>query len=98
MEREKVTIKYLQQKKTAGEKITMLTAYDYSMAKIVDEAGIDAILIGDSLGMVVLGYESTSKVKMDDMILHAMAVRRGAGNAMLIGDMPYKALDSPETA
>jgi 3-methyl-2-oxobutanoate hydroxymethyltransferase len=98
MERKKITFKDLQQKKKDGHKITMLTAYDYFMAKKVDEAGIDTILVGDSLGMVVLGYESTKQVVMDDMIRHTMAVRRGVENALLIGDMPYKSFDYPSSA
>lgn len=88
----------LQRKRDEGKKITMLTAYDYFMAKIIAEAGIDAILVGDSLGMVVLGYESTTHVTMDDMIRHAMAVRRGAGSTLIIGDMPYKSFDEPRNA
>ncbi|MBK5243870.1 MAG: 3-methyl-2-oxobutanoate hydroxymethyltransferase [Eubacteriaceae bacterium] len=71
------------------EKITMLTAYDYSMAKIVDGAGIDAILVGDSLGMVVQGYESTLEVTMDDMVYHCKAVARGTESALIVGDMPF---------
>lgn len=67
----------------------MLTAYDYSMAKIVNDAGIDSILVGDSLGMVVQGYESTLEVTMDDMIYHCRAVARGAENALIVGDMPF---------
>ena len=98
MEREKVTISHLQQKKREKKKITMLTAYDYFMAKIVDEIGIDAILVGDSLGMVILGYDSTTQVTMDDMIRHTMAVRRGTKSALLIGDMPYKSFDHPHKA
>jgi 3-methyl-2-oxobutanoate hydroxymethyltransferase len=98
MERKKVTIECLKQKKKEKKKITMLTAYDYFMAKIVDEVGIDAILVGDSLGMVVLGYESTTHVTMDDMIRHAMAVRRGSKSSLLIGDMPYKSFDEPDNA
>lgn len=70
-------------------KISMLTAYDYSMAKIIDEAGVDTILVGDSLGMVVLGYDSTLKVTMEDMIHHIKAVTRGVKNAFVIGDMPF---------
>jgi 3-methyl-2-oxobutanoate hydroxymethyltransferase len=89
MERKKVTITDLQQKKREGKKITMLTAYDYPMARIVDEAGIDAILVGDSLGMVVLGYESTVPVTMDEMIHHSKAARRGTRYSFLIGDMPF---------
>ncbi|HPM43641.1 MAG TPA: 3-methyl-2-oxobutanoate hydroxymethyltransferase, partial [Candidatus Omnitrophota bacterium] len=85
-----VTVSGLKEKKRSGAKITMLTAYDYSTARIVDEAGIDMILVGDSLGMVVLGYDSTVPVTMEDMIHHAKAVRRGTKNALLVGDMPFK--------
>lgn len=89
MARDKVTILDFKRKKDDGEKITMLTAYDYPMARIVDSAGIDAVLVGDSLGMVVLGYESTVNVTMDDMLHHCKAVRRGVKRAFLIGDMPF---------
>lgn len=89
MDRKKITITDLQNKKHEGKKITMLTAYDYPMARIVDDCGIDSILVGDSLGMVVLGYESTVPVTMDEMIHHAKAVRRGTKYAFLIGDMPF---------
>ena len=89
MERKKITITDLQNKKRDGKKITMLTAYDYPMARLVDDAGIDVILVGDSLGMVVLGLDSTVSVTMDMMIHHAMAVRRGTKYAFLIGDMPF---------
>lgn len=71
------------------EKLTMLTAYDYSMAKLIDEAGINAILVGDSLGMVMLGYEDTLSVTMDDMVHHTAAVTRGAKNALVVADMPF---------
>lgn len=98
MERKKVTIKDLQQKKKEGRKIAMLTAYDYFMAKLVDGCGIDAVLVGDSLGMVVLGHESTTHVTMEDMIRHATAARRGVKSALLIGDMPYKSFDKPAAA
>lgn len=98
MEKGKVKISDLQRKKREGKKITMLTAYDYFMAKVVDGVGIDAILVGDSLGMVVLGYESTAHVTMDDMIRHAKAVRRGVKSALLVGDMPYKSFDEPKIA
>jgi len=85
----KFTVSSFLQAKANKEKITMLTAYDYSMAKIVNNAGIDAILVGDSLGMVVQGYESTLEVTMDDMVYHCRAVARGAENALIVGDMPF---------
>ncbi|MBQ8317874.1 MAG: 3-methyl-2-oxobutanoate hydroxymethyltransferase [Lachnospiraceae bacterium] len=75
--------------KAKGEKLTMLTAYDYSTAKLIDSTGIDAILVGDSLGNVMLGYEDTISVTMEDMIHHGAAVARGAENAMVIIDMPF---------
>lgn len=83
------TVNDFKRKKEAKEKITMLTAYDFSMAKILDQAGVDTILVGDSLGMVVLGYDNTLCVTMDEMIHHTKAVVRGAKNALVIGDMPY---------
>lgn len=88
-ERSKVTIPFLKEKKNAGKKITMITAYDYPTAVLADRAGMDTILIGDSLGMVVLGYDSTVPVTMDEMIHHCKAVRRGAKYAFLVGDMPF---------
>ena len=80
------------------EKISMLTSYDYNTAKIVDEAGIDIILVGDSLGMVMLGYETTQKVTMWDMVRHTGAVARGVKKAHVVGDMPYKSYDNKEDA
>lgn len=88
----KTTIQALQNRKATGGKITMLTAYDYPIAKLVDESGVDLVLIGDSLGMVVLGYETTAPVTMDEMIHHAKAARRGVSRALLIGDMPFLAI------
>jgi 3-methyl-2-oxobutanoate hydroxymethyltransferase len=89
MERKKVTISDLMEMKRQGKKITMLTAYDYPMAYLEDKAGIDIILIGDSLSMVVLGHENTLPVTMDEMIHHAQAVKRGAKFSFLVGDMPF---------
>ena len=85
----KTTTAVFKKKKQSGEKITMLTAYDYSTAKLEDEAGVDAILVGDSLGMVVLGYENTLSVTMEDMLHHSKAVARGAKSAMVVTDMPF---------
>ena len=87
--RKKITTHTFQQKKKRREPISMLTAYDYSTAQIMDQAGVDSILVGDSLGMVVLGYETTLPVTMDDMLHHCKAVSRGAKSALLIGDMPF---------
>ena len=75
--------------KEKNEKLTMLTAYDYSMAKLVDNSGINGILVGDSLGMVCLGYEDTLSVTMEDMIHHTKAVSRGTKNALVVADMPF---------
>ncbi|MEW5870940.1 MAG: 3-methyl-2-oxobutanoate hydroxymethyltransferase [Chloroflexota bacterium] len=88
-ERKKHTIQTLQTKKQRGEAISMLTAYDYPTALAIDQAGIDAILVGDSLGMVVLGYANTLAVTMEDMLHHCKAVARGARYALLVGDMPF---------
>jgi len=79
----------IQKANEQGEKLAMLTAYDYSMAKLIDEAGIDMVLVGDSLGMVMLGYEDTLSVTMEDMIHHTAAVSRGIKNAFLVADMPF---------
>jgi len=87
--RQKVTISYLQKKLDEGQKITMMTAYDYPTASLVDQAEIDTILVGDSLGMVVLGYESTVPVTMEEMLHHCKAVCRGTKQSFVIGDMPF---------
>jgi 3-methyl-2-oxobutanoate hydroxymethyltransferase len=85
----RVTITDIKEMKRKGEKIPMLTAYDYATARIVDEAGVASILVGDSLGMVMLGYESTIPVTMEEMLHHTKAVARGARKALIIGDMPF---------
>src|SRR5882757_3393650 len=92
----KITVPDLLQRKSQAahspsnfQKITCLTAYDYPSARLLDEAGIDLILVGDSLAMTVLGYESTLPLTMNEMMHHARAVRRGVRNAMLVVDMPY---------
>ncbi len=88
-DRKKITLPYLYDKYQRGEPIVMLTCYDYPTAYLQEEAGVEMILVGDSLGMTMLGYESTLPVTMADMIRHTQAVRRGAPTAWLIGDMPY---------
>ncbi len=85
----KNTVVTFRQAKEKGEKLTMLTAYDYSTAKLMDEAGVNSILVGDSLGNVILGYEDTISVTMEDMIHHGAAVARGAQNALVVIDMPF---------
>ena len=85
----RVTISDIKQMKPKKEKIVMVTAYDYPTAKLVDEAGIPLILVGDSLGMVVLGYDSTIPVTIDEMLHHTKAVARGAKNSLIVGDMPF---------
>jgi len=87
--RKKVTIQTLRDKMEKGQKITMITGYDYPLALLEERAGVDIILVGDSLGMTVLGYDSTLPVEMDIMLEHARSVRRGAPTAYVIGDMPY---------
>ncbi|WIF94140.1 3-methyl-2-oxobutanoate hydroxymethyltransferase [Caminicella sporogenes] len=89
MANKKFTVSSFLKAKQKGEKISMLTAYDYSTAKLLDEAGVDSLLVGDSLGMVMLGYENTLQVTVDDIIHHCRAVARGAKRAMVIGDMPF---------
>lgn len=85
----KFTVSSFVESKKENRKISMLTAYDYSTAKLLDNAGVDTLLVGDSLGMVMLGYENTLQVTMDDMLHHTKAVTRGAKKAMVIGDMPF---------
>jgi 3-methyl-2-oxobutanoate hydroxymethyltransferase len=85
----RITIAEIKEMKRKGEKIPMLTAYDYATAKLVDEAGVPLILVGDSLGMVILGYESTIPVTMEEMLHHTKAVVRGTKRALVIGDMPF---------
>ncbi|GAU08872.1 3-methyl-2-oxobutanoate hydroxymethyltransferase [Desulfoplanes formicivorans] len=85
----KMTLSELAARKTAGRKITMVTAYDYPTARLVDKAGLDMILVGDSLGMVVLGYDSTVPVTMEDMLHHIRAVMRGTQRAFVLGDLPF---------
>jgi len=99
MERKKVTIETLREMKAKGEKIAFLTAYDYPFALLQDRAGIDMILVGDSLGMTVLGHKTTLPVTMDDMVRHASAVNRAVKSAFTVGDMPYMSYQpSIETA
>jgi len=98
-DRKKVTLRTLFNKAAQGEPISWLTCYDYPTASFQEEAGIDMILVGDSLGMTMLGYDGTLPVTMDDMIRHTQAVRRGAPTAFLVGDMPYMSYQpSTETA
>ena len=84
--------------KRRGEKVTALTAYDYPTARLLDESGIDVILVGDSLGMVVLGYEDTTQVTLEEMLHHTRAVARGVKQALLVADMPIHTFDTPEQA
>src|SRR6202140_4278112 len=85
----RVTIRDIQRRKRAGEPIVMLTAYDYPGARLVEEAGVDFILVGDSLGQVVLGYDSTLPVTMEEIIHHSKAVVRGTERALVVADMPF---------
>ncbi|MFC1735714.1 3-methyl-2-oxobutanoate hydroxymethyltransferase [Candidatus Hydrogenedentota bacterium] len=94
----KKTCQYLNDKKQRGEKITMLTCYDYPTAVWEDEAGVDIIFVGDSVGTNVLGYESEREVTMDDMVHHLRAVRRGVSTAYLLCDLPYMTCETPEQA
>ena len=90
----RVTVTNIQEMKRNGERIPMITAYDYPTARLVDEAGVPMILVGDSLGMVVLGYDSTLPVTMEDMLHHIKAVVRGAQRALIVGDMPFMSYQS----
>ena len=84
-----ITVLELQKKKTGNQKISMVTAYDYTMARLVDQAGVDMVLVGDSLGMVVQGHESTIPVKLEDITYHLRCVARGNKKSILIADMPF---------
>src|SRR3982750_2044329 len=84
--------------KRAGERITALTAYDYPTARLLDESGIDIILVGDSVGMVVLGYEDTTRVTLPEMLHHVRAAARGVKRALLVADLPIHTYDTPEQA
>jgi 3-methyl-2-oxobutanoate hydroxymethyltransferase len=94
----KVTLNSIQEKKQQHQPITCLTAYDYATSRLVDQAGIDMILVGDSLAMVVLGYDNTLPITMDEMLHHVRAVRRGVKRALLIADMPYASYHLDEKA
>ncbi len=96
-DRKKVTVNLIQEMKRRGEPTSMLTAYDYPTALVMDQAGLNIILVGDSLGMVVLGYENTLPVSMDEMIHHCKAVARGAKYALLVGDMPFMSYQADAT-
>lgn len=96
MDRKKITPVDIQAMKNEGKKITMLTAYDYPTALLEDRAGIEIILVGDSLGMTVLGYENTIPVTMEEMIHHTKAVARGAKYALILGDMPFMSYNTSE--
>src|SRR5947209_3678325 len=98
MNEHKITIHTLRAMKQRGEKIAALTAYDFFTAKIMDEVGVQLILVGDSLGMAVLGYESTLPVTMEDMLHHTRAVARAKPKALLVGDMPFLSYSTVERA
>lgn len=91
-------MQWLLEKKLRGERITALTAYDYPTARLLDESGIDIILVGDSVGMVVLGYEDTTQVTLDEVLHHTRAAARGVKRALLVADLPIHTYDTPEQA
>ncbi len=93
----KISILDIADMKIRGEKIAMITAYDYTMAQMADRAGIPLVLVGDSLGMVVLGYDSTIPVTMEDMLHHAKAVNRGAGRCLVVVDLPFMSYQVSES-
>ena len=95
--RQKITVSTLRDKKLQHQPITCLTAYDYSSARLIDEAGIDIVLVGDSLAQAVLGYENTLSVTVDDMLHHTRAARRGVKHALLVGDMPFGSYQADPT-
>ena len=95
--RRKITTATLREKKLHRDPITCLTAYDYATARLLDEAGIDIVLVGDSLAMTMLGYENTLSVTVDEMLHHVRAVHRGVTHALLIADMPYGSYHGRQT-
>lgn len=95
---ESVTVEKIRQAKQAGQKIAVLTAYDYPLARLLDECGVDILLVGDSLGMVVLGYPDTTLVTMDDMLHHCKAVARGSKHSLIVCDLPFESYQNPAMA
>ncbi|MEE9551532.1 MAG: 3-methyl-2-oxobutanoate hydroxymethyltransferase, partial [Gammaproteobacteria bacterium] len=95
---QKITVNTVKEMKQAGEKIACLTAYDAAFSRILDESGVDVILVGDSLGMVLHGEETTLKVSMGDMIYHTRLVKQGCQRAMIIADMPFMSYSTPAQA
>jgi 3-methyl-2-oxobutanoate hydroxymethyltransferase len=98
MNSQKITVAEIRGMKARGEKLGALTAYDYPMAKLLDECGVPLLLVGDSVGMVVLGYPDTTRVTLEDMVHHTRAAARGRQNALLGSDLPFKTYETPETA
>src|SRR5216110_1051512 len=97
MEQKKVTVPDILRMKAAGERITMVTAYDCAFARLLDKAGVDLLLVGDSLGMVVQGLETTLPVTLDEMVYHTRMVARGAQRALVVGDLPFGAYQTGPT-